>query len=146
LVLVVHGEDDETRVSVVRFIEKPGLKAVLLHEQANAGQTIIEKFERHAAISGYAVIILTPDDIGALKENTDDAKLRTRQDVVLGLGYFCGALGRARVSVLVKESVEILSDYLGVASTLTDLEGTWQHSLARDMNSADLSFDANRIF
>ena len=145
-VFVVHGHDDKSKVSVVRFIEKLGLKAVILNEQANAGQTIIEKFERNAAISGYAVIILTPDDMGASKENPDDATLRARQNVILGLGYFFGALGRAKVSVLVKEGAEMLCDDLGVAYTLMDPEGTWQLSLARDMKSAGLSFDANRIF
>ena len=123
-VFVVHGHDDKSKVSVVRFIEKLGLKAVILNEQANAGQTIIEKFERNAAISGYAVIILTPDDMGALKENPDDATLRARQNVILGL----------------------LCDDLGVAYTLMDPEGAWQLSMARDMKSAGLSFDANRIF
>ena len=73
-------------------------------------------------------------------------KLRARQNVIFELGYFCGALGRARVSVLAKEGVEILSDYLGVGYTLMDPEGAWQLSLARDMKSAGLSFDANRIF
>jgi len=145
-VLVVHGHDDKSKVSVVRFIEKLGLKAVILHEQEKAGQTIIEKFERNAAISGYAVVILTPDDTGALKEHPDDATLRARQNVIFGLGYFCGALGRVKVSVLVKEGGEILCDDLGVAYTLMDPEGTWQLSLARDMKSAGLSFDANRIF
>jgi predicted nucleotide-binding protein len=145
-VLVLHGHDDKSKVSVVRFIEKLGLKAVILHEQEKAGQTIIEKFERNAAISGYAVVILTPDNTGALKEHPDDATLRARQNVIFGLGYFCGALGRAKVSVLIKEGVEILSDDLGVAYTLMDPEGTWQLSLARDMKSAGLSFDANRIF
>ena len=52
----------------------------------------------------------------------------------------------AKVSVLVKEGAEILCDDLGIAYTLMDPEGTWQLSLARDMKSAGLSFDANRIF
>ena len=145
-VFVVHGHDEESKVSVVRFIKKLGLKAVILHEQTNAGQNIIETFERNAAISGYAVVILTPDDTVALKEHPDDATLRERQNVIFGLGYFCGALGKANVSVLVKEGTEILCDDLGVAYTLMDPEGTWQLSLARDMKSAGLSFDANRIF
>jgi predicted nucleotide-binding protein len=145
-VLVVHGHDDKFKVSVVRFIEKLGLKPAILHDQENAGQTIIEKFERNAAISGYAVVILTPDDTGALKEHPDDATLRAGQNVIFGLGYISGALGRAKVSVLVKEGLEILCDDLGVEYTLMDPEGTWQLSLARDMKSAGLSFDANRIF
>jgi len=145
-VFVVHDEDDEAKISVTTFIEKLGLKAVILHEQPNAGQTIIEKFERNAAISGYAVVILTSDDVGVSKEDTDDAKLRARQNVMLEIGYFCGALGRRRISVLIKEGVDIPSDYLGIASTLFDPGGDWQFSLARDMKSAGLSFDANRIF
>jgi predicted nucleotide-binding protein len=140
-VIVVHGHDDESKVSVAGFIKKLGLKAVILHEKANAGHTIIEKFERIAAISDYAVIILTLDDIGALKENPDEAKLRARQNAILGLGYLYGALGRAKVSVLVKEGVEILSDDLGVAYTLMDPKGAWRLSLAKDMQSAGLSFD-----
>jgi predicted nucleotide-binding protein len=65
---------------------------------------------------------------------------------MLELGYFCGALGRRRVSVLTKEGVNVPSDFLGVACTLLDPRGDWQLSLARDMKSAGLSFDANRIF
>jgi predicted nucleotide-binding protein len=145
-VFVVHDEDDEAKNSVATFIEKLGLKAVILHEQPNAGQKIIEKFERNAVISGYAVVILTSDDVGASKEDTDDAKFRARQNVMLELGYFCGALGRKRVSVLEKEGVDIPSDFLGISCTLFDPGGDWQLSLARDMKSAGLSFDANRIF
>ena len=140
-VILVHGHDDESKVSVAGFIKKLGLKAVILNEKANAGHTIIDKFERIAAISDYAVVILTLDDIGASKENPDGAKFRARQNAILGLGYLYGALGRAKVSVLVKEGVEILGDDLGVAYTLMDPKGAWQLSLAKNMQSAGLSFD-----
>lgn len=145
-VFVVCGHDDEAKVSVAKFIEKLDLKAVVLQGQSKAGQTIIDKFDRNAAISGYAVIILTPDDMGASKKDPDDAKLQARQNVIFGLGYICGALGRARVSVLVKEGVEIPGDDFGVAPTIMDVEGNWQFSLAKHMKSGGLSFDANRIF
>lgn len=145
-IFVVHGHDDAAKISVARFIEKLGLEAVILHEQPNAGQTIIEKFERHATTSGYAVVILTPDDIGASKDSPDDVKARARQNVILELGYFCGALGRSRVSVLVKEGVEIPSDYLGVVYTSMDSGGGWQIQLAKELKSAGLQFDANMVF
>ena len=145
-VFIVHGHDDTAKISLARFIEKLGLEAVILHEQPNAGQTIIEKFERHATASGYAVVILSPDDIGASKDSPDDVKARARQNVILELGYFCGALGRSRVSVLVKEGVEIPSDYLGVVYTSMDSGDGWQMQLAKELKSAGLQFDANKVF
>lgn len=145
-VFVVHGHDEEAKVSVARFIEKLGLKVVILHEQPDAGQTIIEKFERHASASGCAVVLLTPDDIGAPKHSPDDVQPRARQNVILELGYFCGALGRERVLVLVKEGVEIPSDYLGVVYTAMDSSGAWQLKLAKEMKSAGLQFDVNKVF
>ena len=52
-VFIVHGRDNELKESVARFIEKLGLEAIVLHEQPNAGKTIIEKFE-NAADVGFA--------------------------------------------------------------------------------------------
>jgi predicted nucleotide-binding protein len=46
------------------MIERAGLNAVILHEQPNAGRTIIEKFEAHGGSAGFAVVVLTPDDLG----------------------------------------------------------------------------------
>ena len=128
------------------FIEELGLEVVILQEQPNAGQTIIEQFERDTAISSYAVVILTRDDMRALNDEPNDVKPRARQNIILELGYFCGVPGRARVSVLVKEGLEIPIDSFGIACTLLDPDGAWQFSLAKDMKSAGLSFDANRIF
>jgi predicted nucleotide-binding protein len=52
--------------SVARFIERLSLTPLILHEQANEGQTIIEKFESHSSVS-FAVVLLTPDDLGQRK-------------------------------------------------------------------------------
>ena len=46
-IFIVHGHDEAAKQSVSRFLEKLGFRAVILHEQPNAGSTIIEKFERH---------------------------------------------------------------------------------------------------
>lgn len=42
-VFIVHGRNNEAKQEVSRFIESIGLKAIILHEQASAGMTIIEK-------------------------------------------------------------------------------------------------------
>ena len=48
-VFIVHGHDGAAKAVLARFIERAGLKAVVLHEQPNAGRTIIEKFRTTAA-------------------------------------------------------------------------------------------------
>ena len=44
-VFIVHGHDELAQVKVARFLGKLGLNPVILHEQANAGKTIIEKID-----------------------------------------------------------------------------------------------------
>jgi Predicted nucleotide-binding protein containing TIR-like domain len=46
-VFIVHGHNGPAKVEVARLIERAGLNAIILHEQPNAGRTIIEKFEAH---------------------------------------------------------------------------------------------------
>jgi len=40
-VFIIHGHDEASKSQVARLIEKLGLTAVILHEQANKGRTII---------------------------------------------------------------------------------------------------------
>ena len=83
-VFIVHGRDDGPKETVARFLEKLSLKATILHEQPSAGQTIIEKLEKYADNAGFAIVLLTPDDIGALKDKIEnESKPRARQNVVL---------------------------------------------------------------
>lgn len=42
-IFIVHGHDELAKVEVARFVEKLGLEAIILHEQASSGNTIIEK-------------------------------------------------------------------------------------------------------
>jgi len=145
-IFIVHGHDDAAKVSVARFLEKLHLNPIILHEQANKGQTIIEKFEEHASDVGFAIVLLTPDDIGAARDHADKLAARARQNVILELGYFCGALGRDRVCVLYKEGVEIPNDYLGVIYTPFDNGDGWHLKLAKEMKAAGLEFDMNLAF
>jgi predicted nucleotide-binding protein len=64
-VFIVHGHDEAMKQSVARFIASIGLTPIVLHEQPNRGQTIIEKFEQNAAKVGFAVVLMSPDDIGS---------------------------------------------------------------------------------
>ncbi|GAB3474492.1 TIR domain-containing protein [Polaromonas eurypsychrophila] len=56
-VFIVHGRDNEAKQEVARFIEKIGLQSIILHEQASAGMTIIEKIERYANEADFALVL-----------------------------------------------------------------------------------------
>ena len=140
---IVHGHDDSAKEAVARFLEKLGLEPIILHEQPNQGRTIIEKFEDHADVA-FAVVLLTPDDVGGLRDEPLDLKPRARQNVILELGFFLGKLGRQRVCPLVKGDVETPSDYDGVVYTKLDDAGGWQMKLVKELKAVGFDVDANK--
>jgi len=146
-VFVVHGHDELAKQSVARFIEKLGLQAIILHEQTNQGKTIIEKFEAQSDV-GFAVILLTPDDVGASKAAHAAGQAlneRARQNVVFEHGFLIGRFGREKVCALHK-GVETPSDLQGVIYIPLDDAGTWRLSLAREMKDAGMNVDLNRAY
>ncbi|AEG01073.1 TIR domain-containing protein [Methylomonas methanica] len=42
-IFIVHGQNNEAKLEVARFIERIGFEPIILHEQASASKTIIEK-------------------------------------------------------------------------------------------------------
>lgn len=141
-VFVVHGHDTGARESVARFLESIDLEPVILLEQPNSGQTIIEKFEAHAATVSFAVILLTPDDIGGVA-GSGQAE-RARQNVIYELGYFTGKLGRGRACLLRKGGVDMPSDLAGVVYTDLDTADGWKLRLVKELKAAGFNIDANK--
>ena len=91
-IFIVHGHDGATKTTVARFLQKlVGREPIILHEQADRGRTIIEKFEHHAASTACAVVLLTADDEGGIR-GADDRLPRARQNVVFELGFFLASL------------------------------------------------------
>lgn len=116
----------------------------MLHEQPSGGRTILEKFEKHAADAGYAVVLLTADDQGGVASDSD-LRPRGRQNVIFELGFFFGKLGRDRVAVLLGSGVEEPSDIRGLVYIPFDPAGTWKHRLARELVGAGIDVDYSRI-
>ncbi len=135
-VFIVHGHDEGALQGLARFIGDIGLTPIILHEQPNQGQTIIEKIERNADV-GFAVVLLTPDDV--FTDKNSNRVLRARQNVMLELGYFLGRLGRARVCALKKDGVEIPSDYDGVVWVPLDEHNGWQMRLIKELKAVGYS-------
>lgn len=118
-VFVVHGHDEQAKLQTEAVLHELGLEPVVLHRMADQGQTILEKFEKHSDV-GFAVVILTPDEIAYLAsdEQSPEEKRRkerrARPNVIFEFGYFVGRLGRSRVCCLYRGDVAIPSDLHGL--------------------------------
>jgi predicted nucleotide-binding protein len=138
-VFIVHGQDSPAKIEVARLIERAGLNAVILHEQSNEGRTIIEKFEKHGGSAGFAVVLLTPDDVGG--PDREHLQPRARQNVIGEMFWFAGKLGRQRVCALKKGDVEMPSDFAGVGYTKMDDRGAWKIDLLKELKAAGYEVD-----
>jgi len=112
-VFIVHGHDHIALYRLKDWVNGLGVKPVVLWDEPNAGLTVIEKFERHASQSEFAVALLTPDDKQAQDLCARDKK-RARQNVILEVGWFMAKLGRNNVILVHKGDVELPSDILGI--------------------------------
>ena len=143
-VFIVHGHDNAAKESLARFVEKIGLEAIILHEQASSGQTIIEKIEENTNV-GFAIVLYTACDVGASKEEKDQLKPRARQNVVFEHGYLIGKIGRKNVCALVKGNIETPNDISGVVYIKMDESKAWKYQVAKEMKACGYEFDPSKL-
>lgn len=138
-IFIVHGHDNEMKETVARFIEKLDFDAIILHEQANKGQTVIEKLESNTQDVPFAIILYSPDD------EMKDGKKRARQNVVFEHGLLIGKLTRAKVVAIYKSDndIETLSDLSGVI--YIKYESGWKTEVAKEIKAAGLTFNTNKL-
>jgi predicted nucleotide-binding protein len=116
-VFIVYGHDMAVREGLELVLHKMGLKPIVLENLPADGDTVIEKLERYLGEHGnvgFACALLTPDDEGHEAGKPAQRKYRARQNVILELGMVLARLGRRRVLILIKESVEQPSDIAGL--------------------------------
>jgi predicted nucleotide-binding protein len=144
-IFIVHGHNEHIRTEVAMTLGKLGLEPIILSEQPNQGQTVIEKFELHSDV-GFAVILLTGDDLGRVKTaESDQDRYRARQNVILEMGYFIGKLSRSNVFPLYEDGVELPSDLHGILYNVIDEGKTWKFKLVKELIAAGYKVDANNI-
>lgn len=141
-IFIVHGHNDARKHEVARLLrDLTGEPPVILHEQADMGRVLLEKFEQTAARTGFAVVIATGDDIGRAQREGGSDRPRARQNVVFEMGFFFGALGRERTCVLLEEGVEEPGDVAGLVYVPLDGAGGWRSTLARNIHAAGIDID-----
>lgn len=144
-VFISHGHDEEAKMTVAKFVENLGLKVTVLNELPSSDLTVIENLEKYADDTGFAIALLTPDDVGALKDEANQQlNPRARQNVLFELGYFIGKLNPNRVCLLYKEGVELPSGIRDVAYVPMDSADAWKLKLRQGMRKVGLPIDINR--
>ena len=138
-VFIIHGHDNDIKREVQLLLNRAGINSIVLHEQPDRGRTIIDKLTQETSQAGYAIALLTPDDI------TDGGTTRARQNVILEIGYLLGSIGKERVRMLVKGNVEIPSDLHGVLYEKHDENGAWKMRLLKEIQAVGIYVDMNSV-
>lgn len=116
-VFIVYGHDLAARENLELLLHRMELEPIILQKLPAGGDTIIEKLEHYLGEHGnvgFACVLLTPDDEGHRAGSPQEKQYRARQNVILELGMVLAGLGRRRVAILIKESVERPSDIAGL--------------------------------
>lgn len=146
-VFIVHGHDGELKEKTARILTQLNLNPIILHEEADGGRTIIEKFEANAEDCGFAIILLTADDLGQSKREKEQGAQpnnRARQNVVFEMGYFMGRLTRKHVFVLLDEGVEKPGDLDGLVY-VSSSNDYWTVRLVKELKNCGYNVDMNKL-
>jgi hypothetical protein len=114
LVWIIHGRAKKDLNDLNNLLKQLHVRTVVMEDEFVSGKTPTEKFEGLASRVQGAIILATPDDVGALKKKNGSAlklKERARQNLWLEVGWFWAALGREKLLFLKRGSIEIPSDW-----------------------------------
>ena len=115
-IFVVHGHDMYALEQLELVLRRLGLDPYILQNSDGESKTLIEALEQQIYKEAvFGIVLLTPDDFGYPKSKTDeDRQPRARQNVILELGMVLASLGRERMVLLKKGSLEIPTDVSGI--------------------------------
>lgn len=148
-VFIVHGHDVNLRDTVEEYLTTMDVSAVVLSKMDNKHKSLFQKFLAWGGETRFAIVLITADDIGAGRfqydapdVGTNSLQFRTRQNVILELGFFYGYLGWENVFVLYKKPDKIFpnferpSDLDGVLFEEVDDTGKWKLYLRERLEEA----------
>jgi predicted nucleotide-binding protein len=147
-VFVVYGHDQKARTELEAMLRRWELEPLILDQLTSGGQTIIEKLESVRREANFAVVLATPDDEGHRRDHPDEKAYRARQNVVLELGMMLAILGRRKVAVLLRTSVEMErpSDIQGlIYVTFKDDVKEAALTLAKEINAQGIPINLDRV-
>jgi predicted nucleotide-binding protein len=148
-VYLAHGRDEKWKQAVEHLLEQAGEHEIkIVNQRANERARLAEQLREAAPGSHYAVVLLTADDVGGARLESDAEpyfSTRAHQEVVFEMGFLVAALTPGRVCVLYEDGVELPCDLDGVSHVRLDLAGTWQPKLLLHLRRAGFDYDMNKL-
>ncbi len=148
-VFLVHGRNEHVRQAVGHLLGRAGQHEVtILNERPNHRKMLVEQFEHEPAGTRYAIVLLTADDVGAPRLDSEREPYyspRARQGVIFEMGFLVAALSPRCVCVLYEDGVELPCDLEGIAYIRLDLAGTWRSKLLLQLRGAGFDYDMNSL-
>jgi predicted nucleotide-binding protein len=148
-VYLAHGRDEKWKQAVEHLLEQAGEHEIkIVNRRASERARLTEELREDAPGSHFAVVLLTADDVGGARLESDTEpyfSTRAHQEVVFEMGFLVAALSPGRVCVLYEDGVEMPCDLDGVSHVRLDLAGTWQPKLLLHLRRAGFDYDMNKL-
>jgi predicted nucleotide-binding protein len=127
-VFIFHAQDELMKIKVQLLLSRSGIIDVTLNECPNKGRTELDKLIEESEGAIYAIALLSSDDNELFDGNVGEG-----QDVVFGIGYLLGKLGKQKVRLLVEGDMEIPSALQGIPYEKFDENGDWKAKLLKEI-------------
>jgi predicted nucleotide-binding protein len=150
-VFLVHGHDHGFRDEVDEHLQTLGIQPVILSKVSGGSRSLLDRFEELATRASFAVVLMSPDDLGASRRQYDNVpdpertlKYRARENVILELGFFYGRLGWDHVFLVQKSpedpwpDFEMPSDIAGAVIFGASADVDWHDELTEKLRDAKL--------
>jgi predicted nucleotide-binding protein len=150
-VFVVHGHNTEALKGLEDYLVSVGISALVLSRRDESPQSLFQKFMSVATQARFAIVLLAADDYGASRKQYDTPNVgeralqfRSRQNVILELGFFYGHLGWENVFLLYYEPDRVFPNF----ERPSDLDGVvldsmadvgWRRKLGEKLSNAGFS-------
>lgn len=146
-VFLVYGNKPPELMTVKLVLSALHIQAVDIADNATGG-TILEKFQRYADQSKFAIVLLTPADKVMPGDGQEKAVYHARQNVIFEWGYFLGSVGKENLAVLVSDmavgpgKLDLPSDILGTELiSMSSLTSNWVKKLAQRLKTSGFDVD-----
>jgi predicted nucleotide-binding protein len=142
-VVIINGHNEEKKMEVANFIKSLGLEPLIPHDPSGQGINLIQDIEQHPDVV-FAITLLTADDCGYPEGKPEEAKLRSKQEVIFELGFLIGRLEQNFVCALYEEGLDLPSEHHGEGFIPYDAGGLWKLLIARNMKMTNVDVDLNK--